>query len=131
MLFQPANPTKKDAINVLQGPNGYVWEVWRAREIERIRVDFLVTSRYLTQQQLQFDGRREGVIANCRFYHLSGELSAFAGELAGERRPEQIAGAERSGVRLSIHGAGGEESEAPEQRTWVPELEPARAALHA
>src|SRR5438094_117621 len=44
MIFQPANPTKKDAINVLVGPKGYQWEIWRAREIERIRVDFLVTS---------------------------------------------------------------------------------------
>ncbi len=131
MIFQPPDPTKKDEINVIKGPTGYLWEVRRAREIERIRVDFVVTNRYLTQQQLQFDGRREGVIANCRFYHLSGELSAFAGELAGERRPEQIAGAERSGVRLSIHVAGGEESEAPEQRTWFLELDPAGAVLDA
>jgi len=131
MIFQPANPTKKDAINVLVGPKGYQWEIWRAREIERIRVDFLVTSRYLTQQQLQFDGRREGVIANCRFYHLSGELSAFAAELLPERRPEQIAGAQRTGVRFTVHVAGGEESEAPQQRTWFLELDASGTVLGA
>ena len=131
MIFQPADPTRKDAIDVVKGPNGYQWEVWREREIERIRVDFVVTSRYLTQQQLQFDGRREGIVANCRFYHLSGELSAFAAEMAAERRSEQIAGAQRTGVRFSIHVVGGEESEAPEQRTWFLELDEAGTVLGA
>jgi len=131
MIFQPANPERKNQITITRWPTGYMWEVWRARENERIQVEFVATTRYVTLQQLHIDPRRDALVANCSFYHFSGELSAFSAQLAPERRPEFIAGATRSGVRFTVRVSGGESGESAQQGTWFLELDDGGAVLNA
>jgi hypothetical protein len=124
MIFQPPDPAYKDAIKIVKDPKGqYVWEVFRARGNERLQIEFIGTDRYYGQQPLRFDGRRDALIANCRFHYLNGELSAFAGELASDRRQAFVAGATRSGAPFTIRVTGGEQSDEPQQQSWFVELD--------
>jgi hypothetical protein len=131
MVFQPPDPERRDALKIAKGPSGFLWEVWRARANEKLSVDFIVTSRYLTQQRLRFDGVREAVRANYGYHYLNGELSAFADELASERRLEQIEGAQRRGVRFTMRVVGGEATAEPDQRTWFLEVDERGGVLRA
>jgi hypothetical protein len=122
MIFQAPDPAWQDALYVSKGPTGYLWEVFRARGNEKLVIEFLGIGQFLGRDALRFDGRREAVVTDCRFHYISGEMSAFAGELASQRRQAYVGGQMRWGATFTLRVTGGEHSDKSE-KSWFLEMD--------
>jgi hypothetical protein len=130
MIFQAPEPTWKDEIKVGKPAGQYVWEVFRARANENLRVDFIGIEGF-SLKPLRFDGRREGLVTGGQFHYLKGDLSPFAGELQSQRRALRVEGEERSGAIFTIRVSGGEQTDDAQRKSWFLEMDDSGGIVNA
>jgi hypothetical protein len=107
----------------------YVWEVFRARPNENLRVQFFGREGgFLSQTPV--NGKRN-VVPGAQFYYLKGELSPFTKALQRERQTLDVADKEHSGAIFRIRVTGGEQTEDPQEKSWFLEMDDSGKIVNA